>query len=217
MAHRALIEHRPWLLASVASALAYYFLWNNGIGEIWLMPLKGAGAGLLAIYAYRRARGLDAGLLILTLVLASAGDMAIILFFEIGGALFAASHLAAIWLFLRNRLENAALGDHAVGASLLFASPFVSYVLSGRIDIAAYALVLGAMSWAAWVSCFPRSRVGIGVILFIASDWLLFSRLGPYDLAPIPDIFVWPIYYAAQLLIATGIVQALRSERSRPD
>ena len=52
-----------------------------------------------------------------------------------------------------------------------------------------------------------------GALLFVVSDWLIFSRLGPYDLAPLPDLLVWPTYYVGQFLIATGVVQTLRRFR----
>ena len=68
------------------------------------------------------------------------------------------------------------------------------------------------MAAAAWMSRFPRYRVGIGAVLFVASDFLIFSGMGPFELAPLPDILVWPLYYGGQLLIATGAVQTLRGE-----
>ena len=66
---------------------------------------------------------------------------------------------------------------------------------------------------AASLSLFPQSRVGLGAMLFVLSDWLIFSRMGPVDLAPLPDLLVWPTYYVGQLLIATGVVQTLRRFR----
>ena len=59
---------------------------------------------------------------------------------------------------------------------------------------------------------FPRYRVGLGAVLFVVSDWLIFSRMGPFDLGVLPDILIWPLYFAAQLMIATGVVQVLRGE-----
>ena len=43
MSHHALIEERPWLLASIAAAVAFYILRDNSLGGIQLMALKGAG------------------------------------------------------------------------------------------------------------------------------------------------------------------------------
>lgn len=213
MPRRALIEHRPWLLCAVIAAFAYYFLQDNPIGELWLILLKGAGVGFLAIYALRRAPGVDGVILTLALVLSAAADMALELWFQVGGALFAASHLVAIALYLRNRREVTTPSQRLFGVTLLIAVPAFSYVLSGDPLIGVYAITLGAMAAAAWTSRFPRYRVGTGALLFVLSDWLIFSRFGPYDLAPIPNLAVWPLYFAGQLMIATGVVQTLRGER----
>jgi len=212
MPKRALIEHRPWLLASVIASFAYYFLWNNPIGGAWLIALKGAAVGLLAAYAWRRTRGLDGGILVLALALSAAADMALELSFVVGGGLFAASHAVAIVLYLRNRRESTVWSQRMLALSLLIATPIISYFLSGRADISLYAGFLGVMAAAAWMSRFPRYRVGLGAILFVFSDWLIFSRMGPLELAPLPEILIWPLYYAGQLMIATGVVQTLRGE-----
>ena len=214
MAKQALIEHRPWLLASVAAAVAYYFLADNPIGEVWLIALKGAGVGLLATYAWRRtAHRLDSLVFVAALALSAAGDMVLELDMNAGGALFLASHLAAAAFYLRQRRARTTPSQKLLAASLLIGAPLVSYLLSLRADIGAYAIGLGAMAATAWLSRFPRYRVGTGALLFIISDWLIFSRFGPIDLEPLPTYLIWPLYYAGQLMIATGVVQALRAER----
>jgi len=216
MPNRALIEHRPWLLAGVIAAFAYYFLSDNPIGGVWLILLKGAGVGFLAIYALQRAPGADGKILALALALSSMADMALELWFEVGGGLFALSHLAAVTLYLRNRREAPSVSQNLLGVTLLIATPAISYALSHDPLIALYAVTLGAMAAAAWTSRFPRYRVGIGAVLFVLSDWLIFGRMSPYDLAPLPDLLIWPLYFAGQLMIATGVVQTLRGEKPVP-
>jgi uncharacterized membrane protein YhhN len=218
MARQALIEQRPWLLASIAAATAFYFLRDNPIGEgTWGLLAKGASVGLLAIYALLRTpRGkhrADGVLLALALALASAGDVAIELDFLAGGALFALTHSVAVALYLRNRHKRPSPVQKLIGLALLIGTPLVSYLLSRQPEIAAYAAFLGAMASTAWMSHYPRYRVGTGAVLFVLSDWLIFSRLGPYDLAPLPDLLIWPLYYIGQVMIATGIVQCLRGEQ----
>lgn len=220
MAKTALIEHRPWLLASVIASITYYLVSDSpfgpiypALGEVWVLLLKGAGVGLLAAYALRRAHCLDGKILALVLVLSAAADMALEIEFVVGGALFAASHAAAIILYLRNRRQNLSGSQMALAAALLVATPAVSYLLSERVEVAAYAVTLGLMAAAAWTSRFPRYRVGIGAVLFIVSDWLIFSKMGSFDLGMLPALLVWPLYYGGQLMIATGVVQTLRGER----
>jgi len=214
MAKQALIEHRPWLLASVTAAVAFYFLNDNPIGGVWLIALKGAAVGLLATYALRRAGGtLDGAVFVLALALSAAGDMVLELDFNAGGALFFASHLVATLFYLRQRRARTSPSQKLLAAALLAGTPLVSYFLSLRPEIALYSLALGAMAAAAWMSRFPRYRVGTGAVLFIVSDWLIFSRFGPISLEPVPTYLIWPLYYAGQLMIATGVVQTLRGER----
>jgi hypothetical protein len=218
MAKQALIEQRPWLLASITAATAFYFLSDNPIFEgTWGLLAKGASVGLLALYALLRVphgrRGIDGGLLVAMLALAAAGDVGIELDFTIGGAFFAAAHGVAVALYLRNHHQRPSPNQKAIGLALLIGTPLVSYVLSGQAQVAIYASFLGAMASAAWMSHYPRYRVGTGAVLFVLSDWLIFARMGPYDLAPLPDLLIWPLYYAGQVMIATGIVQCLRGEQ----
>ena len=218
MAKQALIEQRPWLLASIAAATAFYFLSDNPVFEgTWGLLAKGASVGLLALYALLRLphdrRGVEGGLLVLALALAAAGDVAIELWFEVGGGLFAAAHCVAVTLYLRHRHPRPSPTQKLTGLALLIATPLVSYGLSGQVAIAIYAAFLGAMASAAWMSHYPRYRVGTGAVLFVVSDWLIFSRLGAFDLAPLPDLLIWPLYYIGQVMIATGIVQCLRGEQ----
>lgn len=212
MSKRALIEHRPWLLVSVMAACAYYFLSDNPIGELWLFLIKGSAVGLLAVYAYRRTTGPDGAILVLALILSAAGDTVLGLSFEGGGLLFLLSHLAAIALYLRNRRAAPSASQNALGLAMLIGVPVVSYFVSNDPLIALYSIGLGAMAAAAWTSRFPRYRVGLGAVLFVVSDWLIFSEFGSVDLGDLPELTIWPLYYAGQLMIATGVVQTLRGE-----
>ena len=214
---RALIEHRPWLFASLVAGIAYYFLWNNPIAGAWLILLKGAGVGFLAMYALRRTSGLDGAILTIALALSAAADMVLEINFEVGGGLFFASHCVAVALYVRNVRPQPVPSQMACAAALAVGTPVIAYLISTRLDIALYSTSLGLMAAAAWMSRFPRYRVGLGAVLFIISDWLIFSRFGPLDLAPLPDILIWPTYYAAQFMIATGVVQTLRADREAPE
>lgn len=218
MAKQALNEQRPWLLASIAAAIAFYFLRDNPVGEgLWGLLAKGASVGLLAVYVWLRVpvgrREVDGALLTGVLVLAAAGDVAIELDFFVGGAFFAAAHIAAVVLYNSNRHPRPSPMQKLIGGGLLIFTPLVSFLLSGEVRIAFYATFLGAMASAAWMSHYPRYRVGTGAVLFVLSDWLIFARMGPMNLEPLPSLLIWPLYYAGQVMIATGIVQCLRGEQ----
>ena len=219
MTKRALVEHRPWLLASLICAIAFYYfgqvypLVNDvEIGEVWLILLKGGGCAFLAIYALRRHGSADARMLAFYLALSSAADMVLVLWFELGGALFFVAHLIALSLYLRNKRVNLSASQKLFSAALLILTPIISWLLSGSVQVGLYGLALGGMAAGAWASRFPRYRVGTGAVLFVISDFLIFVQLGLLDGSAWPAQLVWPIYYSAQFLIATGVIRTLRGE-----
>lgn len=216
MPKRALIEHRPWLLVSLAAAIAYYFLWNNPIGGIWLILLKGAGVGFLALYAWRRTHDVVPASewvwIVAFLALSALADMVLELSFEMGGGVFFLAHLAAITLFLRNRRPEPVLSQKLCALGLLIGVPIIAYLLVQEIFAGLYSIGLAAMAASAWISCFSRYRVGIGAVLFVLSDLLIFVREGSLDFGSLPEVLIWPLYYLGQLMIATGVVQTLRGE-----
>ena len=220
MPKRALIEKRPWLVASITAATAYYFLHGGRIPGLFEIALKGAGVALLAVYALVRHRGTDSRQIAAVMVFGALGDMAIEYRLEAGAAAFLIGHLIAIHLYLRHRRTALTISEKATGAALLVLTPLVSVMLpdqrEGVLLLGVYSLGLGAMAAAAWTSSFPRYRVGIGAVLFVASDLLIFSRFGPLAESAVPGLLIWPLYYFGQFLICTGVVGELRN-RQRED
>ena len=214
----ALIDHRPWLLASLAASISYFFFRDNPIPGLYLTIWKGAGVGLLAVYAARRASGVDGRLLATILALAAAGDIALEFSLEAGGIVFALAHMVAIVLYLRNPPTRRNGSQIAARLALIIGPPLLAALLvvpDPRWPLAAaYAGLAGIMAAAAWLSRFPRYRVGIGAVLFVVSDMVIFAREG----ARIPEAMswwlVWPLYYSGQFLIATGVVRALKGRPS---
>lgn len=217
MAKRALIEQRPWLFASLVSAIAFYLLHGSPLGEIWLAAVKGLAVGCLAFYAMRRGRGTNATLITTVLMFGALGDMAIEFDQGLGGGLFMIGHLIAIWLYLRMPREHHAFSQTLLAGTLLIGTPLISWFLSDDPLVTLYSVALGGMVASAWMSRFPRYRVGIGAVLFVVSDWLIFSRMGNVDLGVLPDYLIWPLYYAGQFLIATGVIHTLRHELAEED
>ena len=210
MPKRALVEHRPWLLAAIAAATVYFFIRDWPIGEPWLILLKGAGVGFLAIYALARHASSDGRLLALVMALSALGDMLLELDFLWGGAAFFASHLAAMTLYLRNPRPHPAPSQKALAVALLAGTPLIAWLLAHDTGVTLYALALGGMAACAWMSRFSRYRVGVGAVLFVISDWLIFARMGPLAESELPGLAIWPAYFAGQFLIATGVIQTLR-------
>ena len=216
MARRALAEKRPLLLASIAAALAFYYLRWGPWPELYLIPIKGAAVGLLAVYLWLRHSSPDARLMAWAFGAAALGDMALEIEKDraIGGLLFFAYHVLALGVYLRNRRPQLAPSQKGAVVALLFVTPLIGWLLPAdraqALNVGLYALALGAMAAGAWASVFPRYRVGAGALLFVASDLLLFAEMGPLQGHLVPQVMVWPLYYLGQLLIATGVTQTLR-------
>ena len=214
MPRRALVEHRPWLLASLIAGVTYLFVMDDPIGGIWLMMWKGAGVGFLAVYAAFRGKGSDGALIAVVMALGALADMVLELSLTVGGAIFALGHFVAIALYLRNRREAPTSSQKMFGLALLVLTPVIAALLAYPLPnwqaATAYSLVVGAMAAAAWTSSFPRYRVGLGAVMFVVSDLLIFAREAGSVPEAIAGPAIWVLYYGGQFLIATGVVQTIR-------
>ena len=215
---KALLDHRPWLLASIVASLGYFLLADQLPG-LFVLPLKGLGLGLLAIYAGRRSDGVDSILITTALGLASVADMVLEISFLFGAAVFAAAHLVAITLFWRNRRTTRRASQTQAAKAIAVLIPAIAALLTWPEPnwhlATIYACTLAVMSASAWISRFPRYRVGVGSLLFVASDLVILAReAGRFDPA-LAEWIVWPLYYIGQFMIATGVVQALRNDTAK--
>lgn len=212
-----------WLFGAAVIAGASYGLEAWGLIDpgVWGPAWKTSGVALLALWAATRARGVDGWLLTGALALGALGDLLLETHgLVVGGAAFAAGHLTACVLYLRNRRTALTVSQKAfgwllapatIGIAALFAAP-----AGGAVQAGAYSAFLGVMAALAWTSRFPRYRVGLGAVLFVISDLLIFSRFGPLEGSAIPGLLIWPTYFAAQALIAWGVGGALSSDQRVP-
>lgn len=209
---------RPVDLLFVLSLLISANYFSNALMDLsgaWMTAEKGLCVGLLALWAALQARRLDAWLIAAALALGAAGDVLLETHgFTIGGIAFLAGHLTATALYLRNR-RAPILPALAVAAFTALAAWSLPADRSVAPGIALYAAGLGVMAGTALTSRFPLGTVGLGALLFILSDLLIFARIGPLDGSIVPRLLVWPTYIAAQALIAWGVVRTLARERGR--
>jgi uncharacterized membrane protein YhhN len=171
---------------------------------------KGAGVALLALYAAQRARGLDGWLLVTVMAFGALGDMLIEVAGLVTGALaFLAGHLVAIALYLRHRRPDPSLSQRLLAIVLVPATVVTAWLLPAdramASGIALYALGLSLMAATAWLSDFPRMRVGLGAVMFVASDLLIFARAGPLAHVAWVSLAIWVLYFAGQALICVGV------------
>lgn len=215
---RALAQRRPWLLASIIVAVAWWFFEDSHmIPGLFKVVWKGLPLVLLALYAFQRHLGPDGHALTGLLLIAGVSDMFSELQYASAATLMGFSLLLGIWLYARNRRDHTVGSQKVLALVLVIAVPIISWFLlrgeEGRLLATGFSLLLAIMAAMAWTSRFSRYRVGVGAILFVVSDLLLFATLGPilHD-NPIALKLVWPLYYAGQLLIATGVVSRLRRD-----
>ena len=205
------IAKRGIIAASLAAFLAYYLVGMGMAPGLLPTMLKGAGVALLTVLALSQGRGVNGQMLTAVMALGSAGDMAIESSRTVGAGFFLVGHLVAVCLYWRNRREITSASQNGLEIALLIAIPLIAFAMPSDRALASqsalYALALSAMAAAAWTSRFSRYSVGIGAMLFVASDLLIFARMGPLAQSQLPGMLIWPLYYAGQYLICFGVLR----------
>ncbi len=214
MTATSLKPRATWLLIlALLVGTSFWFVGQHTIPTLPWIAWKGAGVGLLTIWAALNARGRDGWLITAVMAFGTLGDV-LLERSQTGGALaFLAGHLIAILLYLAHRRSKKTPSQVALAVLLLVGVPVIAFLLptdrAAAPGIAIYAIGLGAMAASAWISRFPRYRVGLGAVMFVASDLLIFAKIGPLSGSLIPVILIWPLYFAGQALIAWGAVTTL--------
>ena len=207
------------LAAAVVTGVSYLAADHLPLTVVAGLAWKGAGVGLLAVYAALLARSLDGWLLAALMALGAAGDVLLgAAGFVVGGGVFLLGHLVAIWLYLRKRRPDLSRSDWTSGLLLIPATVTAAYLLptdrAGGLGVAIYALGLSAMAASAGLSRFPRGRVALGALMFLASDLLIFARAGPLAGQAWVGVFVWSLYFVGQALICVGVTQTLARDEA---
>jgi uncharacterized membrane protein YhhN len=211
---------RGLLVVSLLFGLSYPLVWGLGWPEGVTTAWKGAGVGLLALLAALEARNPDGWLLAGLLGFGALGDILLVGSLTAGAIAFMIGHVIAIGLFLRNRRERLSVSQRALAFLVIPASVLIAWSLPSdrgqAPGVALYALFVAAMAAAAWTSRFPRYRVGIGAMMFLASDLLIFARMGPLEGAVWVSLAIWLIYYSGQVLVTLGVTRTLRGTGTEP-
>lgn len=205
---------RVALIAAVVAGVSYMFSWDLPLSQAQSLTWKGAGVGLLALYAALRARSLDGWLICAVMVFGALGDVLLGAAGLVTGAVaFLVGHLIAIWLYLRNRRTGITGRGRLLASLLVAATVAVAFLLpddrAGAPGVAFYALGLSVMAACAWTSRFPRATTGIGAVMFVVSDLLIFAREGPLADQAWVGFGIWGLYFAGQALICLGVTRTL--------
>ena len=211
MPKRALIEQRPWLLASLVAGISFWFIKDTPLPGLYQIVWKGAGVALLAVWALVRHPGNDARQIGAVMALGALGDVMLEISQIAGAGAFLLGHLVAIHLYLRHPRAVLTPSQRMAAAALLVLTPVLAWQLTTSAAATVYATALGGMAASAWLSSFPRYRTGLGAVMFVASDLLIFARMGVLADSPLPALLIWPLYYFGQFLICVGVIGDLRT------
>lgn len=204
------------LIAAVIAGASYLYVVANHVSGPLAVTWKGAGVALLAVYAALLARNADGWLIALVMAFGAIGDVLLDAqgLLE-GAAAFLVGHIVAIILYLRNRRSILALSQKWL-ATLVLPLAVLTAVWSVPIEsrpiVGIYTGFVAAMAAAAWISRFPRYRTGIGAMMFVASDLLIFARMGPLAGEAWVSFAIWGLYFGGQLLIVLGVTHTLGNE-----
>ena len=203
-------------LAALVAGVSYMGSWAFALPAAAAIAWKGAGGGLLASWASRQGRTTSHKLLAIVLTLGAAADMLLEVNFMVGAGVFALGHVVAVALYVRNRRPGAGVRDAALGALFIGGNMALAYHLASADwapAVAVYTLFLAAMAATALASRFPLAA--LGALLFLASDHLIFARMGSLQGVRWPDFAIWALYFGGQALIAWGVASRLDSGASR--
>lgn len=207
-----------WIWWAALAAGASYMVpvlagWSGPEIIVW----KGAGVALLALWAAMNAQDRFGWMIALVLAFGAAGDVLLDAAGMTAGAVaFAIGHLIAIALYRQNARAGASRSQRALA---LLTPPLALvatwFMLEGealRGVAMAYTALVAVMASAAWLSRFPRYRTGIGAMLFLISDLVIFARAGGHVGPAVGSALIWPLYFGGQALIAWGVVTVLRGK-----
>ena len=205
------------LIAALLAGISYYIAGRYMEPSVLLTVWKGAGVGLLAVWAAMQARSLDGALLALVMALGATGDVVLEAVGTVeGGMAFMAGHVVAITLYFRNRRLQTSFSQKLLAILLVPVVIWLSWSFpadrSSAAGIALYAAPLALMAALAWTSRFSRFTVGLGAMFFVISDLFIFAHMGPMASSILPDLLIWPFYFTGQAMIAMGVVQTLAAD-----
>lgn len=208
MPHRALIERRPLLVASLLAAAAFAWLQDSAFPGLYLLLLALLPYLLLAAYSLLRHRGNDTRVLAIMVALQGTGWAIAPLWPAVAMPALWLAFLAGLSLFLSHRTVAPDVDRKVAAVSLLLGTPVLCLAAAGS-GLLFFGLALGAMAAAAWVSTFPRSRVGVGAVVIVIGT--LMGMIGTHGIAAeVIALTAWPLAYLGALVLATGVTGELR-------
>jgi uncharacterized membrane protein YhhN len=204
------------LVAAMIVGATYLFGMNADLQPTALLAWKGAGVWLLAIYAAISARNRDGWMITLVMAMGALGDVLVERDQTQGAAAFIVGHVVATLLYLSHRRPALTMSQKWLAIVVVPAVMLIGWGLTRDPSILLYSLFLSIMAASAWISRFPRYRTGIGAMLFVVSDVLIFARMDLLAEAGWVTPAIWALYFAGQVLIVIGVTQRLSAASEDP-
>lgn len=212
---------RVVLVMALVAGVSYVASWGLGLPAAAEIAWKGAGVSLLTLYAGLSARNLDGWLITLVLALGALGDVLLDAVGPLAGGLtFLMGDVVATGLYLRNRRHTITTGQSLLALGLTPALIALSYLLTSDPWTGSYrsvySLAVALMAGTAWLSRFPLRRTGIGALMLVGANILLYVRFGPAPNAPGINLAIWTLYFGGQTLVCLGVTDTLKELGPRP-
>lgn len=198
------------MVMGVGAALIYW-LWPHWPDALGAATIKASAVASFALYASARVVDRDGWAIVAVMALGALGDLLIEWRLEAGAAVFAVGHVIATRLYWHHRAENGVRWPWL----LVPACVGLTAWLTPDNGAALYALFVSAMAVSALNSRFARPIAGPGALLFLASDLLIFARLGGRLPDAVAHLLIWPLYVIGQALICLGVTSALNRRALR--
>ncbi len=202
---------KPVLVMAVIAGVSYLLAMNLALPPALMIVWKGAGVALLAVWAALNAREMDGWLIAAVMAFGALGDVLLeAAGLEAGAGAFLIGHAIAMLLYFRNWRPRITFSQRMLSALVVPLSVFIAFSLTQDVMIGIYTFFVAGMAASAWTSRFPRFRTGIGAMMFLASDLLIFARMSFLEEASGVSFAIWALYFTGQLLIVLGVVETLR-------
>lgn len=197
----------PILILALIAGISYYIAYWVSIPPMIDVIWKGSGVALLAAWAFANRENWIGSVL----AFGALGDVLLETHGLVAGAVaFMTGHFMATGFYwTRSKIR----GRKAIVTPIILISitALASFFITQDPLATFYGAVLGLMAGIAMISVYPVAA--LGTLSFIVSDLFLFGALANPESKTFFGAFVWPTYFAAQALVAWGVVRVRRAVR----
>lgn len=131
---------------------------------------------------------------------------------------FIVADFIAILLYYRNFRPNLGAGSYLGAAMFVGGVSLASYLLptdrGDAIIVAIFVVPLATMTALTFLTRFSPWLVGLGTLLILLSDLLIFRRMGPIECMAGLREAIWLCYFVGEALVVYGVTRGLMRTRA---